>query len=107
MRGTEKTKPSIKVRTRLGVEHESNGTSRSHENGRRTCEPGAKPIFRYAQSTRGSLGCHVSRQVLAELRAHDSRGFLVPGSPALAWLHRSFLSRLHAARTDSRNDHFL
>src|SRR2546429_8815951 len=54
-------------------------------------------------SARWALRCHVSRQILAELRPHNSRRILVTRRSTLARLHRALLSRLEIYPRHPRN----
>ena len=58
---------------------------------------------REARPSRRTLRRHVSRQVLVELRSHNSRGLLVDRRPTLARVHSAFLPRLEIHPRNPRN----
>jgi CheY-like chemotaxis protein len=71
--------------------------------GRPTCWAQDFRRPRESRPSRRTLGRHVSRQVLVELRSHNSSGLLVDRCPTLAWVQSTFLSWFNLDCPNPRN----
>src|SRR5207253_8425296 len=77
----------------IGVEDGPPGTRRPRS-GRPTRWAKDVRCPRESRSSRRTLRRHVSRQVLVELRPHNSSGLLVARRPTLAWVHSTIVPGL-------------